>query len=203
MRTLPRMLLTALLVVALVLSLMPAGASAGPDESIRVSGHWVIEVRDPDGTPVARREFHNELATLGPNTLAALMTSANSPGPLSVFISCTSNCCPGSGGGQTAQSCRITEPRAPAAVASRNLTVTRNVGSFELRGSVVLTSNTTISGVSTQVVTCGRTVAPQTCNSLGAGTSLTSTVLSSPMPVVAGQQVLVAVTIGFAIAAAP
>jgi hypothetical protein len=37
----------------------PAG---GPGEGIKVHGHWTIEVHQPDGTLVSRREFENALA---------------------------------------------------------------------------------------------------------------------------------------------
>jgi hypothetical protein len=204
MRTRPRTLLPALLVLALALSLMPAGASAGPNESIGVSGHWVIEIRDPDDTLVTRTEFHNEFN--GQITLTNIVTSGNAPGPFSIFMDCNSNCCPGVGGGGFLQQCRITESRSPAPSPPvfKNLTVTRNGGSFELRGFAVAASTSAIIGVETRLHVCSASTAPASCNpTQGAGNALTTTALPSPIPVVAGQQILLTVTIGFANATAP
>jgi hypothetical protein len=33
--------------------------ATGPQEGIKVHGHWVIEVRNPDGKVATRREFEN------------------------------------------------------------------------------------------------------------------------------------------------
>ncbi|MGD0346482.1 MAG: hypothetical protein ABSA85_06980 [Terracidiphilus sp.] len=38
-------------------------APKGTQEGIHVSGHWVIEVKNPDGTVAVRREFENSLIT--------------------------------------------------------------------------------------------------------------------------------------------
>lgn len=206
MRTPSRTLLTALLLSALALSLIPADAAAGPSESIRVSGHWVIEIRDPDDTLVTRHEFHN--AFDGQFTLATLVTSGGAPGPFSILMDCNSNCCaslPGSGG--FLRQCRITEPRSPAfnPPPFKNLTVTRTGGSFELRGFAVAALTSAIIGVQTRLHVCPPTTAPVSCNPTGgdSGNPLTATTLPSPIPVVAGQQILLTVTIGFANATAP
>jgi hypothetical protein len=39
-----------------------AKPQGGPQEGIKVHGHWVIEVRNPDGTLSTRREFENGLS---------------------------------------------------------------------------------------------------------------------------------------------
>jgi hypothetical protein len=53
----------------------PAGQSApkGQQEGIRVHGHWVIEVRNPDGTVASHHEFQNEIGVDGGNILAGLL----------------------------------------------------------------------------------------------------------------------------------
>ena len=43
----------------------------GPAEGIKVHGHWLIEIRDPDGTIASRREFDNAL--LEPSALAGIL----------------------------------------------------------------------------------------------------------------------------------
>ena len=47
--------------------------SDGPSEGIKVHGDWVIEVRQPDGTLVQRREFENELMTNGREALMNIL----------------------------------------------------------------------------------------------------------------------------------
>jgi hypothetical protein len=42
-----------------------ASAAGGNHEGIKVSGHWVIEVKNPDGKVVTHREFENNLVTGG------------------------------------------------------------------------------------------------------------------------------------------
>jgi hypothetical protein len=199
MRTPPRTLLPALLVLAFVLSLMPAGASGGPDESIGVSGHWVIEVRDPDGALTARREFHNTLDSNNP--ISQILTSQRSPGTLEINLSCgATGClpvCPN-------QPCKIVESRHPGAETPslfKNLTAVNVPGGFQLRGFIVAGANTAVGLVNTVVTNCARTVAPSQCVpgvSVTLQNTLTTASISPGIPVVSGQQVLVTVSIGFA-----
>ena len=68
-----------------------AKPNGGPNEGIKVHGHWVIEVRNPDGSLAAHREFENSLATTagdnGGGVLAALLGGAITPGSWSVVLS--------------------------------------------------------------------------------------------------------------------
>jgi len=61
-------------------------APKGPHEGITVHGHWVIEVRNPDGTVTARREFENAIQPLGESYLASLLAGNTSPGGLSIML---------------------------------------------------------------------------------------------------------------------
>lgn len=61
----------------------PAG---GMHQGINVHGHWVIEVKNPDGTVTARREFENSVQTSGMAYLASLLAGNNTPGGLSVLL---------------------------------------------------------------------------------------------------------------------
>ncbi len=72
-------------------ALQPAAASGakpgGNHEGITVHGHWVIEVKNPDGTVTARREFENSLASNGGATLlAGLLTGTVTPGSWWVYL---------------------------------------------------------------------------------------------------------------------
>jgi len=203
MRKLSRTLVATLLVLALSVVFAPPGIAGGPEETIGVHGHWVIEVRDPDGGMAARREFHNALVANNPIT--QILTSQRSAGPLEINLGCTGvGCaplCPG-------QICRIVEPRLPGpptAVIFKNLTVVNFGVGFELQGSIVAAVDSTIGLVNSLATTCLPSAAPSTCN-FGLAGSLLSTLtggsVSPAVPVATGQQVLVTVTITFATAAA-
>src|SRR5713226_7169875 len=63
----------------------------GPQEGIKVHGHWVLEVRNPDGSLASRSEFENALVpTTGTNLLAALLTRGVSFGWFEIQIGDTS-----------------------------------------------------------------------------------------------------------------
>ena len=91
-----------------------AGSVSGPHQGIKLHGHWVIEVRNPDGTLASRHEFDNSLISSGKSLLAALfgkyaverwtIALRNLPG---------NSPCVGSDG-TTPTACQITESGIPA-----------------------------------------------------------------------------------------
>ncbi len=155
-----------------------------PTQGINVHGHWVIEVRDADGTLRVRREFEN--AFQGQQALAQVLAGVTPMGLWIVFASS------GSGGsnlcsGPTVGVCRIVEPGSGFAADSwtfKNLTKTVS-GAFELvlQGSFVVSNSGTVNSVATEI-------APP-------GFIFTSTNLPSPIPVQATQTVSVTVTVSF------
>ena len=62
---------TLLLVACLVTLARPVAAQR--PEGITVRGHWVIDVKNTDGTLASRTEFDNALVEAGQNTLAGLL----------------------------------------------------------------------------------------------------------------------------------
>lgn len=54
-----------------------AARPGGPHESIKVHGHWVIEVKNPDGSLAQRREFENSLQGIGKGPLAGVLLGSN------------------------------------------------------------------------------------------------------------------------------
>jgi hypothetical protein len=75
-----------------------ADPSDGAREGIKVRGHWVIEVRDPDGTLSHRHEFENALTSSGQQVLARVLAGWGtqeewmiSIGDLGGQSACTSN----------------------------------------------------------------------------------------------------------------
>jgi hypothetical protein len=55
--------------------------------SVKVHGHWAIEVHDPDGTLVEHREFENALQGAGPKILASIIARKYRPGYWYVALS--------------------------------------------------------------------------------------------------------------------
>src|SRR5579863_1810990 len=68
----------------------PAAAAerkpGGNHEGITVHGHWVIEVKNPDGAVTARREFENSIQPYGMVFLAGVMAGNNASGGLSILL---------------------------------------------------------------------------------------------------------------------
>ncbi len=60
--------------------------AGGPHEGIQVHGHWVIEVKNPDGTVTARREFENSIQPNGAVFLASLIAGNNASGSIAVLL---------------------------------------------------------------------------------------------------------------------
>jgi hypothetical protein len=106
--------LTSMCAVATAQAQQPAGSVGGPHQGIKLHGHWVIEVRNPDGTLSSRHEFDNSLISSGKSLMAALfgkyaverwsIALRNLPG---------NSPCVGTDG-TTPTACQITEPGIPA-----------------------------------------------------------------------------------------
>lgn len=199
----------AVLLLALASPPVPSAIAGDADEAVGVRGEWVIEIRDPDGTVAARRELHNALVPS--NNLGQLLIAQNSAGALAI----TADCAPGLNSGCVTPCpllnppgfafCKIVDPRQTGSETQavfRNLTTVEIPGGFRLRGFFVAARDGTIGAVSTGMFTCLRTTAPSNCNNATTSASLTLGLISPPVPVLAGQQVLMTVNITFATAAA-
>jgi hypothetical protein len=172
--------------------------SANPEkrakgEGIQVHGHWTIEVRDPDGTLKAHREFENSLVGVGAGNGADLLTGlllgTVTPGGFSLALN-------GLG--------PIILPLGPACTMAPACNVTLKAmpgAGFTVSGTVFNAPAGKIVNVVTAVGTCPGTVAPSSCfiNSNVTNTpGLTSKDLTAaPIAVTAGQTVSVTVQITF------
>jgi hypothetical protein len=58
----------------------PANPAKPSGEGVKVHGHWVIDVRNPDGTLVQHREFENSLQQTGAGFLVGLLSGYMTPG---------------------------------------------------------------------------------------------------------------------------
>jgi len=154
-----------------------------PSQGIKVHGHWVIEVRNPDGSLHLRREFENALTAEGKVGLAQLLSGSR--GTVNHWIVTVVGC--GSG-----TSCTISEPDDVVFVAGsttfKNLTrQIQNSNELVLRGTVVAPGDGAVSAVGTIFYS---TQSPFPVN-------FTGTSLAPSIPVSLSQTISIAVTITF------
>jgi hypothetical protein len=159
-------------------------AAKGAQEGIKVHGHWIIEVRNPDGSITARQEFDNALDPIvGADILTGLLSGEYVPGGFFVALYAPSGLCqPSAGGapinGQTAASvCFLNDTRSiilpnvctsPSSCGS--LTYAPSPGSgattpasgYTLAGTVQMPAGSggTISSVATGNILCEATGSP-------------------------------------------
>jgi hypothetical protein len=193
----------------------PRLSADNPMGSIGVHGHWEIEVRNPDGSLAAMREFDNALFDTGAFILGNFLSGTFTPASWIVFFNgAPTPCEPLTGESQ--QWCFIVESRVPATASSRgiskNLVVTTDP--LKLSGSITLPKPGSITTVQSIHDYCGHLLAPSSCISESpvsaastkpanlATRSLWFTGTSiAPINVLAGQ--LVTVTITFTFSSAP
>ena len=210
------------IVIALGVVSVAGAQSGGPQEGLKVHGHWIIDVRNPDGTLVSHTEFENALITTvkaGNSALAGLLGRRVSVGGWVIRLGgghihggalgpCTLS-------GQPSH-CDIVEPTSPLPADSRifkNLVMTvphivgglfgtHETGTIELSGMVTASSTTGIGDVGTMVGLCQSTVAAPACDPgshFGGGDwrGFTSKILPSEVTVQVGQIIQVKVILSF------
>jgi hypothetical protein len=196
-------------------------------EGIRVHGHWVIDVKNPDGSLAEHREFDNSLVTGqnggGDTLLVGLISGALVPGGYTIQIGGFSGTC-GPGTSCSAQTSNISSPTLTANFPDATSNVSSTAPpSFVLAGSFTSTYTGTLNSVATGYTIClgGNAIpptlpsfplptvpevniSPSQCFSANAdlayenySSTFTATTLTSPMPVTSGQLVQVTVTISF------
>jgi hypothetical protein len=148
--------------------------SKGMNTGIKVHGHWVIEVRNPDGKLVARREFENSLAPGGQNFLATFLSRQYSVGAWEIWLISsdnTKNVCTFSG---NPVPCQINEPNSGEApgctggptscFATLQVTPPPSGGwTFSLSGSAVAAVAGVIDTVQTYQNACTSATSPSAC----------------------------------------
>ena len=159
-----------------------AAASDGPGASIRVHGHWTIEVRNPDGTLAQRREFENAyvVSAFLPRILSRSLTVGSYRvhllGPLSPQGPCSGSTC------TLSENAGLNPPSVPA--------TGPNANKLMLGGNVTVTNTSSINEVRTEntASTAGGAIAQAT---------LTAATLNPAVAVSPGQQLFVTVAISF------
>jgi hypothetical protein len=188
-----------------------AQEAAGPREGIKVHGHWIIEVKNPDGTRAQYREFDNHLVAQGGPALAKLLGIQTVPSTWFVWLG-------SSAGGDICQraagiitSCAITTPLGATGGSPNeffpNLQITAptsgpNAGKLVFSGSVTSTSPapSSLGYVLTQLWMCPTTFAAGAgclTQGLTQQANFTQATVSPAIPIQPGQVIQVTVIISF------
>jgi hypothetical protein len=179
-------------------------SSGGHAEGVQVHGHWTIEVREPDGTLVQRREFENAITSNGQLTLARILSRSY------VFGNWRINFGGNAGFNCNSYPCDIGESTDADTTTGvvKNLTVTENSDGITLSGSNTVSVNDDITNVRTLTAICSATgtyPSPVDCITAPFGDGdtgsllgiFTDTSLSPVIPVLSGQVVQVTVILSF------
>lgn len=187
-----------------------------PREGITVHGHWVIDVRNPDGSLASHLEFENRLALpgdepfggAGNRILAALLGRSSSAGVWEIQLHGINVDLCQDLGAPVVNGCVITEPLAPTVAANyfKNLTMTTDLqaGTVTLKGTARTNSCSgcgplPVTHVNTALRTCAAASAPSSpCTANQGGGVFTKTEVPDPKPLVNfNQSVDVTVIISF------
>ena len=177
-------------------------SGGGPHEGIKVHGHWIIDVRNPDGSVVSRHEFENSLVT--PSPLAKILGRQTTPSTWGISMSSSPAIFADASNNPYFQGL-INEPATDAPACSDcfyNLKLTvSGSGSLVLSGTAQATFSGSILSVDTALSGCSPTTAPASQPSYScdghSSAYFTMRSLSLPIPVTAGQHIDVTVTISF------
>lgn len=184
-----------------------ASTSAGPGrsvEGIKVEGHWKLVVKNPDGRIVSVRRFHND-PTNAASAIATILARAYTPSYWWVTLNSTTSspgpACLSSG---TPVLCRLIDTNDNGAfTSSPNSFKTLTTSSSGVQTSITLSGSMTaqrdgeVNQVSTNLSVCDRTVAPATACGTSSFWPFTGRIISTPVSLVTGQQLLVTVTLTF------
>lgn len=174
---------------------------SGAGEPIAIHGHWLIEVRNPNGRLASRSEFENALTTgvsQGNDLLSALMTGAVAPGYWRVTLTLNTN--PGL--------VSFTLNQSPGVCTVQNCNTGLNVATATGGTQLVLQGSYspaaaagTVAAVATSLLTCANTVSPSTCLAQNAADAVSSYTFTSATPptisVLLNQIISVTVTLSF------
>lgn len=179
--------------------------SDSASEGIKVHGRWTLEVTEPDGKLVSHTEFDNALVTTGAEALANVLAHDETIGIWQVKLSGSPNPCDGTFGSTYCGIIELPSSNILISSAANNfgeLSVTApssppNDGSLVLAGSATIANDTSISTVSTEIMRCGSSVAPDDISLSCGGHEQFTLAFITPVQVLTGQIVNVTVVISF------
>jgi len=178
----------------------PAENRGGPHDGIKIHGHWVIEVHNPDGSLASHTEFENALAG-GAHFLALFLTRNATPSTWQLVLDSapgvTQPCNSTTG---IPGPCIISDPAAGVGKATfatlQAMVAGAQFDQIVLSGNATAGNATAISVVTSEIGSCDPSITPSACTARG-GSIFSQRTLGSPVPVAAGQIIQVTVTFTF------
>ena len=175
----------------------PAAFAQGPQEGIKVHGHWAIEVRNPDGTLASHTEFENALMPGGAGILAMLLgRTAPTVRGWTVTLEPVNGAPFGVNGFFQSATAQVFE----AALGDGYGTAVNNVDRFGTLVAAQVGTTVVLKGTATAVAD-GQIGRVQTALMIVGGSSLygdfSGTSLPSAVPLAGGQIIQVTVTLSF------
>jgi hypothetical protein len=198
------MKLTSLVLLAILPAVLGFGQpqakpeAGGKTEGIKVHGHWVLEIKNPDGSLASRKEFENSLAAgtgNGAALIAPLLVGGATVGPWVVAIFSSGTSGPFLSVTQTAVGCVAANNPC-----SSSLNVSSAAGQIVFQGSTpAATAAGPITSVSTAVSTCASNMSPQAClaQPFFPGLAILTSAPVTGMNIQVGQAIIATVTISF------
>ena len=171
-----------------------ASGSPAKAEGIKVHGAWTIEIRD-HGRTVRTARFHNDLTSKGAERLVSLLARESSVGQW--MIGLTPQLC-----GTTASPAFCWIDEVGGTIAETHTVVLStpstgdDAGKLVLKATVVASLDNSITTVQTSNIECPASSPPSTSCGFS-GFIFSRRDLPAPIPVVAGQQVLITVKYSF------
>lgn len=161
------------------------GMADGTQEGIKLHGHWTIVVRDPDGKEVTRREFENALTADGQTLLVKFLTKQGGVNDWAISLVDTNL-------GECGALQEVGSQRTYVAGASKTITLQllAKEDTAMLRGNTLAGMDCTINRVTTYYY-------DNTSIFSQGFKTFTTKLLPSPAPAVAGQYLDVTVTFTF------
>lgn len=173
------------------------GAAASGDastEGLKVHGHWTIEVRDPDGGLVERREFENAVVDDGRSMLIHFLARVQTPGRWIVDLNDASSPPCRSTGGEPA-ACFLIEFFSSPHALTKGLDLVGN--RLVLSGTTVAERTGRVSRVRTRLNACGAGILPSDCAHQNTSIRTFTQTSIDPIDVLQGQSIHVTVSISF------
>lgn len=183
------------IVFAAGLSLGSARGPQGGELGVAIRGEWVVTVKDPGGAVAQEYRFHN--AFDGAANIAPILAHASATGRYWLTLSDTggNNPC----GSTSPAACfdfEADDPNGSVPDWHGSLTVTTSSGQVVISSEMFATRNGQFNHVRMLLSRCTNTTAPSACHP-GSYGNFSSRTLTSPITVVAGQQILTTVTYSF------
>jgi len=187
------------IMAAVVLGIIQPAAVAraqAPQEGIKVHGHWVIDIRNPDGSLASHLDFENALTPTGAQVLSDILSRRYTTGFWAVYLvgGAAGGPCPPAG-----SVCGLWETGAGTPPTGYSvLTVGESNGAVVLTGSIQASDQGFIKGVETHLLCSAATVG--NCRDLsggGEGSLFTLFFLQDAAQVSPNQLIQVSVTLSF------